>query len=133
MWRRPHRHTPPLGRSRGQSLVELALILPIFLLLISGAVDLGRLFYAYVAIVDASKEGALFGATNPQCGTQAQCGDPMNVVWHVRSEAGGLKDAAGNELTPTVSCLSPGSAKAARAALVRTGIRTGWVCPTTSG
>ena len=56
MWRRPHRHSPPLGRSRGQSLVELALILPIFLLLIAGAVDLGRLFYAYVAIVDASKD-----------------------------------------------------------------------------
>jgi TadE-like protein len=117
MWRSPHRHTTPNGRSRGQSLVELALILPIFLLLIAGAVDLGRLFYAYVAIVDASKEGALFGATNPQCGTGAECGDPMNVVWHVRSEAGGLKDAAGNQLTPTVSCLSSGSAKAARAAL----------------
>jgi hypothetical protein len=109
MWRPLRRHSPPSGRSRGQSIVELALILPIFLLLIAGAVDLGRLFYAYVAIVNASKEGALFGAANPQCGTGAECGDPMNVVWHVRSEAGGLKDASGRPLTPTIACLGPGA------------------------
>lgn len=110
MWRPLNRHTPPFGRSRGQSLVELALILPIFLLLIAGAVDLGRLFYSYVAIANASKEGALFGASNPQCGTEADCGNPRNVVWHVKNEAGGLMDSAGNELTPTISC-GPGNTR----------------------
>ena len=106
MWRLFRRHGPPSIRSRGQSLVELALILPIFLLLIAGAVDLGRLFYAYVAITNASKEGALFGASYPQCGTpnSTACQDPRNVTWHVRSEADGLVDAAGNKLTPTISC-----------------------------
>ena len=59
----------PVGRGRavGQSVVEFALILPIFLILIAGAIDLGRLFYAYVAITNASKEGALYGASNPLC------------------------------------------------------------------
>ncbi len=92
--------------------------MPIFLLLIAGAIDLGRLFYAYVAIVNASKEGALFGAANPQCGGPSECGDPRNVVFHVRTEAGGLRDAGGNELTPTVACLPSASLGSARTALV---------------
>lgn len=106
MWRPFRRHGPLFGRSRGQSLVELALILPIFLLLIAGAVDLGRLFYAYVAITNASKEGALFGASYPQCATanSTACQNPRNVTWHVQSEANGLVDANGNKLTPTISC-----------------------------
>jgi len=97
----------------GQALVELALIIPIFLLLIAGAIDLGRLFYAYVAITDASKEGALYGATNPSCQTQADCGNPLNVVWHVQSEAGNLTDANGNPLNPTIACLTPDGGAAA--------------------
>ena len=85
--------------------------MPIFLLLIAGAIDLGRLFYAYVAIVNASKEGALYGASNPICDHESgQCPNPLNVVWHVQSEAGNLRDASGSLPTPTVSCLSPGGA-----------------------
>ena len=43
---------------RGQSLVEFAIILPAFLLLSSGAVDLGRVYYANVALVGAVEQGA---------------------------------------------------------------------------
>lgn len=82
--------------------------MPIFLLLIAGAIDLGRLFYAYVAIVNASKEGALYGASNPLCdAAKPQCPDPLNVVWHVQNEAGTLRDSSGRRLTPTVACLAP--------------------------
>ena len=36
---------PLVGRSeRGQSLTELALVLPILLIIVAGALDLGRLF-----------------------------------------------------------------------------------------
>jgi len=104
-WRISRRHRSTTRRSRGQALVELALILPIFLLLIAGAIDLGRLFYAYVAIANASKEGAIFGAQNPQCDTAASCGDPRNVVWRVQNEAGNLRDAGGALPTPVVACL----------------------------
>ena len=80
MWRSFRRHRSPARRSRGQALVELALVMPIFLLLIAGAIDLGRLFYAYVAIVNASKEGALYGARHPMCDhASAQCPNPLNV------------------------------------------------------
>lgn len=52
-------------RSRGQSLVELALLLPVMMLLFAGALDLGRIFYSQITIENAAKEGALEAARNP--------------------------------------------------------------------
>lgn len=52
-------------RSRGQSLVEFALILPVMLLLVGGAIDLGRLFYSQITIADAAREGALWAVQHP--------------------------------------------------------------------
>ena len=46
-------------RSHGQALVELALIVPIMLALLLGALDLGRVFYANITITSAAKEAAL--------------------------------------------------------------------------
>ncbi len=42
----------------GQSLVEFALILPLFVLFIIGVFELGRAFFAYIAISNAAREGA---------------------------------------------------------------------------
>ena len=44
--------------SRGQSMVEFALILPIFVLLLIGIFDLGRGVYAFNTISQAAREGA---------------------------------------------------------------------------
>lgn len=53
---------------RGQSLVELALILLILLLLVAGIVDLGRMVFTYLTMRDAAQEGAVYGAIYPgQC------------------------------------------------------------------
>jgi Flp pilus assembly protein TadG len=57
---------------RGQSLVEMALALPILLLLLVGATDVGRAFYTYVAITNAAREGARYGASNPSSTFQIQ-------------------------------------------------------------
>ncbi len=43
---------------RGQTLVEFALILPIFVLVLFGILDLGRAVYAYSTINNAAREGA---------------------------------------------------------------------------
>jgi Flp pilus assembly protein TadG len=43
---------------RGQGLLELALVLPLLLLLLMGAIDLGRVFSAYAAISNAAYEAA---------------------------------------------------------------------------
>ncbi len=54
----------------GQSLVELALTLPIFLLLLIGIFEVGRLVFFYNAIYSASREGARYAAaTDPASGT----------------------------------------------------------------
>lgn len=49
----------------GQSLVELALLLPLLVLIMAGALDLARVYDAYVSITNASREGARYGAVNP--------------------------------------------------------------------
>ena len=48
-------------------LVEFALVVPILLLVFAAAADLGRAFYAYVAIENGVKEGAFYGARAPLC------------------------------------------------------------------
>lgn len=53
------------GRTRGQALVELALILPLMILLLAAALDLGRLFYSGITVTNAAREGALEAAYNP--------------------------------------------------------------------
>ncbi len=54
------------GRGRkGQSLVEFALVLPVLLLLLLGLLDLGRVWYALVAIRDCAGEGATYAALHP--------------------------------------------------------------------
>jgi len=52
-------------RSLGQSFVEFALILPIFLLILSAAVDLGRIAYARVTIANVAREASFQAAQTP--------------------------------------------------------------------
>ncbi len=51
------------GAQRGQGLVEMALVGLILVLLLAGIIDLGRAYFAYIAIADAATEGAMYGAT----------------------------------------------------------------------
>ena len=52
-------------KEKGQSLLEFALILPVLLIILAGVLDLGRLYFAYVAVTDAAAEGATYAAMNP--------------------------------------------------------------------
>jgi Flp pilus assembly protein TadG len=45
-------------RSRGQTLSEFALVIPLVLLIFLGLFDLGRAVYAYTTISNAAREGA---------------------------------------------------------------------------
>ncbi len=58
-----------LRRSRsgapGQELVELALLIPLLMLIAFGVLDLGRLFHASITITNAAREGARFGTFDP--------------------------------------------------------------------
>mgnify|MGYP001237523197 CR=1 FL=1 len=52
----------------GQSIIEFALVFPILLLLIFGAMDIGRLFYYKIVLTNAAREGANYLAyhTDPE-------------------------------------------------------------------
>jgi Flp pilus assembly protein TadG len=49
----------------GQSLVEVALVLPILLMIFLGLVDFGRVYYVMVSLFDAADEGAIYAAAYP--------------------------------------------------------------------
>jgi Flp pilus assembly protein TadG len=52
-----------------QALMEAALIIPILLFLILGAMDFGRIYYAKMVISNAAREGASYYATSSVCKT----------------------------------------------------------------
>ncbi|NHM27272.1 pilus assembly protein [Desulfofundulus sp. TPOSR] len=52
MWKRIIRS------QKGQAMVELALLLPVLLLILGGIIEFGRIFHAYLVITGASREGA---------------------------------------------------------------------------
>jgi Flp pilus assembly protein TadG len=47
-----------VSRHRGQSMVEFAVLAPVFFMLLLGTIDLGRAVYIYNSISDAAREGA---------------------------------------------------------------------------
>jgi PKD repeat protein len=109
---------------RGQSLVELALVLPIFAFLVVIAVDFGRLYYSYIQITNAAREAAAYGAVTPtdtagmeavafmERNTQGQRGEtPVQVSQVCRDPAGATIACSaamggagpGNTLTVTIA------------------------------
>lgn len=50
---------------QGQSMVELAISFMVIILVLAGAVDFGRAFFAIIALRDAAQEGALYASINP--------------------------------------------------------------------
>jgi hypothetical protein len=113
----PMRRASTLNRAeraeRGQSLVELSLSFGILLMLLSGMLDLGRIWYIYVALEDAAGEAALYLSIDPYCedatSTPAKptdsCADPNNATWRAANAIGGdvidwelVEDTSGFEI-----------------------------------
>jgi PKD repeat protein len=109
-------------KSRGQSLVEFALVLPVFLLFVAAALDLGRVFYANISMNNAARAGAFEAAKNPAsfgAGQSCDASDAGRIVCRVQFEArntaiaisnsditatcnSGCADAVGSTVTVTV-------------------------------
>jgi Flp pilus assembly protein TadG len=53
------------GTRSGQGVVELALAVPVLLLLMLGTIDIGRVFFDYIELRNAAREGAGYGARLP--------------------------------------------------------------------
>jgi Flp pilus assembly protein TadG len=78
--------------SRGQSLVEFALVLPIFLLILAGIVDFGMGLFSSITLTNAAREGARLGIVNS---------NTTAITNRVRDVADGL-DAS--SIAVTVTC-----------------------------
>jgi hypothetical protein len=52
----------PRVRERGQSLVELAFVLPLLLLLLVGIIEIGRFAYYSILVANAARAGAQYAA-----------------------------------------------------------------------
>ena len=69
-------------RSRGQSLVEFALVFPIFILLVFGLIDMGRYAYVNSTISQAAREATRVAAVEASWigHTYANCNQPGGPV-----------------------------------------------------
>ena len=71
-----------LHRKQGaQSLVEFALIMPMFFILIFGVIDFGMGLRAYITVSQATREGARYGIVGNTGGGNGSCiSPPANTV-----------------------------------------------------
>jgi Flp pilus assembly protein TadG len=83
------------NRQNGQSLVEFALVIPIFLLLLFGLIDLGRLVYINNAISEGAREGTRWGSVQASSPTLNAAGRTA-VGTHAKDSMAAVPD-------PTVS------------------------------
>ncbi|HYN70222.1 MAG TPA: TadE family protein [Candidatus Eisenbacteria bacterium] len=103
--------------SRGQAVVELALVLPFVLLVTLGVVDVARLFSAYVALNDGVREAALFAGDGdgytkwcaippadviacPAESAGHEFPNPDNIAYQIQFDAVGLDPARVTMVAP---------------------------------
>ncbi len=107
--RRSHVRT---GDTRGQSLVEFVLVFPILIILVFGVIDFAMAVRSYVALTNATREGARYGSVgNPLGASVTSCVGQSNttVVGRVCTAVEGLDKS---QMTVTPSCdpaCDPGS------------------------
>lgn len=58
--------------SHGQSLVEFALVIPLFLLILFAFIDVGRLVYINNALAEGAREGARWGSVDSRANSSAK-------------------------------------------------------------
>jgi Flp pilus assembly protein TadG len=97
-------------RNGGQSLVEFALVLPLFLLLFFAIVDMGRAVFVYNSVTNAAREGARLAIVNQDAPTIisrakqqvsiAETVDPSVDVKFYQDNGDGTADTS-NECTAT--------------------------------
>jgi hypothetical protein len=111
-----------LSDDRGQSMVELALTLPLLLLIVIGIVDVGRIYAYSIATTNAAHEAAITAARDPQARlagvdtiglSLGPVGDVTGICQRARDELGiGTPPVGQSPCTTapvTVECLRGGT------------------------
>ena len=93
---------PGLQRERGAVVVEMALVLPLFLLIVAGVIDLGFLYWEKEVLTNAAREGArakVQAGTSGERFTDTEIRSRMQIYLRNMN----IKDAAGSPITLTGS------------------------------
>jgi Flp pilus assembly protein TadG len=101
-------HRERTRASRGQALVEFALVAPVMLLVLLLAVDFGRLFFSYVSVNNAAREGAYHAAIHAADHDYDQTSFEFGVTRAAISEANVQGQGGEGSLTVTAPrCFEP--------------------------
>ena len=73
---------------KGQAFVELALVLPIFILMLVGIAEVGRLAYASIEVNNAARAGVAYAAQ-----TNTSAADTANIQLATQQDAGDIVSA----------------------------------------
>jgi Flp pilus assembly protein TadG len=98
----------PASGERGQSLIEFTFMSMILMVLLMGILDLGRVYFTFLALQDAAGEGANYGSVYP---TRVSGTDANNITYRVRHSApSGLSvDLQNAVVTVQTTGATPGS------------------------
>jgi Flp pilus assembly protein TadG len=111
--------------SRGQALVEFALVFPLIVFVLLAIFDAGRAVYTYNTVANAARQGARIAAVNQAVTTNTDCHedmpveDPSSPDWSIKACAAQAAVSLGVQVTdvtvayaapasnPSLSCPSP--------------------------
>jgi len=85
-------------RQRGQSMVEMALVLPLFLVIVMATIDFGWALRSYIVLTNSAREGARVGAIGAS---------EADIQTRVVSKSAGLLETA--DVTVTNAQSAPGT------------------------
>lgn len=90
---------------RGASAVELAIVLPVLVVLCFGCVDFCRFAYSYIAVINACSAGAGYGSTH-NFTTATQAAWEASLKQTVVSEMSELRGYDNTKLVVTVTTIT---------------------------
>src|SRR4026209_1687685 len=92
------------GRTRGQSLVEFALVLPMIPLLMLIAIDFGRVFLGWVGLNNAARVAANYAAMHPGASDWDPDPNPVRAEYLRLIDAETQKLSCTPAATPAPTC-----------------------------
>jgi Flp pilus assembly protein TadG len=92
----PYRTIAKRATQPGQSVLEMALVLPVLLLLLIGTIEIGRFSYYSILVSNAARAGAQYGSQN-----LATAADTNGIRTAAQTDA---QNVQGLVVTPTQLC-----------------------------
>lgn len=109
--------------------MELALVVPILMLLLAGGADLARVYFAGVEVQNGARDAALYMTHNPGTGSPATFGTPQLTKIVQSGYQGSLLACPTGSITITPSAQTPGPVNGTYVQSVAVNCRMAMVVP----